>query len=360
MPPSSLQSRLYWAWPGARLPTSLVTRRCRKLAAPLPRKATRPMWLTSKSPAAPRTAACSWRTLEYCCGISQPAKSTIRPPNARWRSKSGVRLGTPGALEVVLQAVRVQVLEELLIVPAPCFGDQLAQPRGALGGPFQLLGDLLVGGGASLLPAHRDLGSLIGLRILHQLLGGAVECHLLPLGGRHLGCDLGAGKALEVGGAALPEGPDGREQADRAFLDQLVLIETGAGRVEVAAGQPDHQSQVLVEEARLGLGVPARRPPQQARPLVGVGAIVFGLLGERSEIASGGIGPLAVAATPGPPGRPPPLGLGCHRRLILSRVDRCPRGHNAPDGPSGRAGGARGSGRAGTLGCGRPDARGRA
>src|SRR5947209_1412364 len=157
MPPCSLHNRLYWAWPGARFPTSLVTRRCRKLAAPGPPKATRPMWLTSKSPAAPRTAACSSRTLEYCCGISQPAKSTIRPPSCRWRSKSGVRLGTLGALGVLRRALRVEVFEQLLVMAAAGFLDHLAEPRAALGGPFQLLGDLRVGGRPPLLPAHRDL-----------------------------------------------------------------------------------------------------------------------------------------------------------------------------------------------------------
>ena len=52
-----------------------------------------PMWLTSNSPAALRTAACSSLTLLYQTGISQPAKGTILPPVALWVSNRAVRLG---------------------------------------------------------------------------------------------------------------------------------------------------------------------------------------------------------------------------------------------------------------------------
>jgi hypothetical protein len=48
------------------------------------------MWETSKSPAAERTASCSATTPEYCTGMSQPAKSTIRAPKARWAAFNGV------------------------------------------------------------------------------------------------------------------------------------------------------------------------------------------------------------------------------------------------------------------------------
>ena len=48
------------------------------------------MWLTSNSPTAVRTAWCSSMMPEYCTGMSQPPKSTILAPNARWTEFSGV------------------------------------------------------------------------------------------------------------------------------------------------------------------------------------------------------------------------------------------------------------------------------
>src|SRR5690606_17758476 len=50
------------------------------------------MWLTSKMPTRCRTARCSSAMPEYCRGIAQPAKSTIRAPRATWRSYRAVRL----------------------------------------------------------------------------------------------------------------------------------------------------------------------------------------------------------------------------------------------------------------------------
>jgi hypothetical protein len=44
------------------------------------------MWLTSNSPARVRTAVCSSMMPGYCTGMSQPAKSTMRAPSARWAS----------------------------------------------------------------------------------------------------------------------------------------------------------------------------------------------------------------------------------------------------------------------------------
>ena len=44
------------------------------------------MWLTSNSPQAERTALCSAITPLYCTGSSHPAKGTIFPPAAVWRS----------------------------------------------------------------------------------------------------------------------------------------------------------------------------------------------------------------------------------------------------------------------------------
>src|SRR4051812_41232654 len=56
------------------------------------------MWLTSNTPTALRTALCSSMMPEYCTGISQPPKSTILAPNARWTEFKGVvrRAGSDG------------------------------------------------------------------------------------------------------------------------------------------------------------------------------------------------------------------------------------------------------------------------
>src|SRR5204863_10089613 len=48
------------------------------------------MWAMSNSPHALRTALCSATIEEYCTGMSQPAKSTIRPPWATCQSWQGV------------------------------------------------------------------------------------------------------------------------------------------------------------------------------------------------------------------------------------------------------------------------------
>src|SRR5690349_800405 len=52
------------------------------------------MWLTSKRPAADRTAMCSATTPPpaYSTGMSQPANGTILAPDERWRALSGVFL----------------------------------------------------------------------------------------------------------------------------------------------------------------------------------------------------------------------------------------------------------------------------
>src|SRR4029077_6306918 len=55
-----------------------------------------PMWLTSNRPTDLRTVLCSSITPEYCTGISQPPKSTIRAPMARWMALSGVDLSGAG------------------------------------------------------------------------------------------------------------------------------------------------------------------------------------------------------------------------------------------------------------------------
>src|SRR5207302_1939778 len=92
IPPASLQSRLYCAWPWTSGPRSLVTRCCRKSRLDPPAMRNRPMCETSNRPATLRTAKCSSRIEVYCCGISQQPKSTIRPPRATCLSCRGVRV----------------------------------------------------------------------------------------------------------------------------------------------------------------------------------------------------------------------------------------------------------------------------
>src|SRR5262245_58187317 len=70
--------------------TLRVTRPSKNCAAPGPANRSRPMCETSNSPAAVRLAVCSATIDEYCTGIDQPAKSTIRPPWATCQSASGV------------------------------------------------------------------------------------------------------------------------------------------------------------------------------------------------------------------------------------------------------------------------------
>ncbi len=50
-----------------------------------------PMWLTSNSPTLVRTATCSlMMPVGYWTGMSQPPKSTIFAPRARWTAFRGV------------------------------------------------------------------------------------------------------------------------------------------------------------------------------------------------------------------------------------------------------------------------------
>ncbi len=76
--------------------TSLVDTASRNAAAFGPRASRTPMWLTSNSPAALRTAACSSPTEVYHTGISQPPNGTIRAPAALCVSYKPVRLRADG------------------------------------------------------------------------------------------------------------------------------------------------------------------------------------------------------------------------------------------------------------------------
>ena len=56
----------------------------------MPATSISPMWLTSNSPAARRTARCSSVMPAYWTGISHPANGTIFAPKATWRPCKGV------------------------------------------------------------------------------------------------------------------------------------------------------------------------------------------------------------------------------------------------------------------------------
>src|SRR5688572_558412 len=87
----------YCPCPAANLRTSFVSTKFRKSAAPAAVTRTSPICEISKTPAARRTARCSSTMLEYCTGISQPPNSTIRPPNFKCASYSGVRFNIRAA-----------------------------------------------------------------------------------------------------------------------------------------------------------------------------------------------------------------------------------------------------------------------
>ena len=82
MPPVSWHIAAYIALPGTSLEASLVTRCCTNAKACGPVTSTSPMWLTSNTPAAVRTARCSATMPRYCTGIAKPPKGTILPPRA--------------------------------------------------------------------------------------------------------------------------------------------------------------------------------------------------------------------------------------------------------------------------------------
>src|SRR5262245_8184935 len=92
-PVSSSQHSVYCAFPGAILPRSLLRQELTNAAAPGPDTVALPRWLTSKTPTASRTAACSFSTPPpaYSSGISQPPNSAVFAPRAACRSCRGDR-----------------------------------------------------------------------------------------------------------------------------------------------------------------------------------------------------------------------------------------------------------------------------
>src|SRR6266516_2136241 len=145
MPPSSLSSRLYCAWPRPSCDRSLVTR-CWRNSSESPATRNLPMWDTSNSPATWRTAKCSSRIEVYCCGISQPPKSTIRPPRATCLSYRGVRFVSLLAVDGVVEVDRVRIDErqQFLVVASSGVGDALGHVFRAVHRPLQLFRELVL------------------------------------------------------------------------------------------------------------------------------------------------------------------------------------------------------------------------
>src|SRR5436190_15816116 len=233
-------------------------------------------------PAPVRTAICSDLTELYCWGISQPAKSTIRPPAARCRPWSGV-LGTVVPRPLRGRRVgRVQVVEELLVVPPAGVVDQPADLLGSLPGPLQLLGQLGGGRLATQLPAQADLRPLVVLGRSNQPL--AVADGRLLVGQRpvHVGGDLSPAGRLEVAAAGGPEGTDGRHQAERAFLEEVAFAEP---TVASLLGGPCDPVEVSVEEQLPGLAVTPGSSFEQTVVFGGIGSIAApGLRGEGPDV----------------------------------------------------------------------------
>src|ERR1700681_4343083 len=153
----------------------------------------------SKRPAAWRTAKCSSRIDVYCCGSSQPPKSTMRPPSATWRSYRGVRCGglaakfnAPVVIEV--DRCRIDELEQLFIVATARVGDHNAHVACPLNGPFKLFSQLALRRLALELSAQDQLGVLVIGRCRDQQLLIAQGAILGRDGLVHLSSDLLLGK----------------------------------------------------------------------------------------------------------------------------------------------------------------------
>ena len=69
---------------------SFVHSRFKNASASFPCTVISPMWETSKTPHASRTALCSARIALYCTGKAHPPNSTILPPSLIWFAYSGV------------------------------------------------------------------------------------------------------------------------------------------------------------------------------------------------------------------------------------------------------------------------------
>src|SRR4029077_19532008 len=122
----------------------------------------------SNRPATLRTAKCSSRIDVYCCGSSQPPKSTMRPPSAAWRLERGVLRGALGvkfgALVVIVVEVdrfRVDQGEHLFVIAETGFSDHAGDVERPVDRPLELLGELRGGRVAVKLAFHHQLGALV-------------------------------------------------------------------------------------------------------------------------------------------------------------------------------------------------------
>src|SRR5216683_5511489 len=265
MPPDSLHMRLYCARSFSTIPRSLVTRCCRKSTAPSPKRRNRPMCDTSNRPAAFRTAKCSSRMDVYCCGMSHPPKSTMRPPSATCRSYSGVRRGALGVKRVVdVDGVGVDELQELLVVAAPRIGHDLRDVARPVNCPLELLRDLRRGRLVTQVAAKQHLGPFVVVGRGDQELGVTHRGRFGGDRGLHLLANPVLRKLGKVALVARRESMHCFEQAQRAFLDQ---VEHGKPPVFAGLGEADDESQVGGHQAFLAGAVAARRLLEQVGPL---------------------------------------------------------------------------------------------
>src|SRR5665213_1444008 len=201
----------------------------------------------SNSPATFRTAKCSSRIEVYCCGSSQPPKSTMRPPRATWRSYRGVRWGwlpvkfSGLAVIVEVDLGGVDEDEHLRVIPTPGFGHHFGDVTRSIDCPFELFGQLCLRGRAFELMAHQDVGVLVVRSRGHQQLRVADGCSLGRDPGIHLRTNLFLGEAGKVGLAAADERANSSHQPDRALLHQVGDREAMFGAL---AGQANDHREV--------------------------------------------------------------------------------------------------------------------
>src|SRR5216683_2672678 len=225
----------------------------------------RPMCDTSNSPATLRTAKCSSRMDVYCCGMSHPPKSTMRPPSATCRSYSGVRRGSLAVKRVVdVDGVGVDELQELLVVAAPRIGHDLRDVARPVNCPLELLRDLRRGRLVTQVAAKQHLGPFVVVGRGDQELGVTHRGRFGGDRGLHLLANPVLRKLGKVSLVARRESMHCFEQAQRAFLDQ---VEHGKPPVFAGLGEADDESEVGGHEAFLAGAVAERRLLEQVGPL---------------------------------------------------------------------------------------------
>src|SRR4029077_6847802 len=248
IPPSSLHISVYIACMGSSDAMSLVRIPWRQSAAFSPWTMRRPMCDTSNRPAALRTAKCSSRIELYCWGISQPPKSTIRPPRETRREDRGVRFSALFAVNRVVEVDRVGIdeLEQLLVMAAARVGHDLGHVEGALDRPFEPLGDFGCGRSPMQLAGQEQLDPLIVTGRRDQELGVADGRGLRGDGVVHVLRHDVLGKRCEVGLLAVRKRLHGFDEPDGTFLDEIghrkTLLVTGLSQPDDYGEVRRHQS----------------------------------------------------------------------------------------------------------------------